>query len=399
MLIPWYPEDEDNGATSVVLPKFNGYIKMENIQMRAKDFSTLDPAQMLEDNVLFFYLEYLRTKEFADHKHDIHILSPAIVKLFSHSGSSLQREQIMQLKLDTKRIVLAVVHYSMHWSLLIIDQSEVTDRNQCCQFFHADSIEMRNNEAAKKLALKLAEALDLDFTFIEMSGTRQEENLDCGIFVIENAYKTLETVFRRGHQMTDEFEIPVTPKTAGRRSHLANIAQLLAVHRGFELEWETLDADESTIEELNSKIGDLIDTIVKQQLEKQKDVMVAHVKECVDIMKQKFDEDRDDFIAQVDSHAGFLIKQKFDEQKDELIDQVENHIDTVKKQWGKQKDELTVQVEEQIHNTIKRHLAIYADEILSHEIERIVQEQLRIKHEKEDEEEDKEKTNCYCVIM
>ena len=57
MLIPWYPEDEDNGATSVVLPKFNGYIKMENIQMRAKDFSTLDPAQMLEDNVLFFYLE------------------------------------------------------------------------------------------------------------------------------------------------------------------------------------------------------------------------------------------------------------------------------------------------------------------------------------------------------
>ena len=245
----------------------------------------------------------------------------------------------------------------------------------------------------------MAEALDLDFTFIEMSGTRQEENLDCGIFVIENAYKTLETVFRRGHQMTDEFEIPVTPKTAGRRSHLANIAQLLAVHRGFELEWETLDADESTIEELNSKIGDLIDTIVKQQLEKQKDVMVAHVKECVDIMKQKFDEDRDDFIAQVDSHAGFLIKQKFDEQKDELIDQVENHIDTVKKQWGKQKDELTVQVEEQIHNTIKRHLAIYADEILSHEIERIVQEQLRIKHEKEDEEEDKEKTNCYCVIM
>ena len=127
-----------------------------------------------------------------------------------------------------------VVHYSMHWSLLIIDQSEVTDRNQCCQFFHADSIEMRNNEAAKKLALKLAEALDLDFTFIEMSGTRQEENLDCGIFVIENAYKTLETVFRRGLKMKDEFEIPVTSKTTGRRRHLALIAQHMALRKVFD---------------------------------------------------------------------------------------------------------------------------------------------------------------------
>ena len=237
MLIPWYPEDEDNGATSVVLPKFNGYIKMENIQMRAKDFSTLDPAQMLEDNVLFFYLEYLRTKEFADHKHDIHILSPAIVKLFSHSGSSLQREQIMQLKLDTKRIVLAVVHYSMHWSLLIIDQSEVSDTNPSCHFFHADSIEMRNHQGAQELARHLAAALDLDyFTFHEMSGPRQGENLDCGIFVIENAYKTLETVFRRGLKMKDEFEIPVTSKTTGRRRHLALIAQHMALRKVFDLQ-------------------------------------------------------------------------------------------------------------------------------------------------------------------
>ena len=53
MLIPGFSEDEDNLATSVILPKFEGYIKMENLQMNAKDFSTLVPSQMLEDNVSY----------------------------------------------------------------------------------------------------------------------------------------------------------------------------------------------------------------------------------------------------------------------------------------------------------------------------------------------------------
>ena len=53
MLIPGFSEDEDNLATSVILPKFEGYIKMENLQMNAKDFSTLVPSQMLEDSVSY----------------------------------------------------------------------------------------------------------------------------------------------------------------------------------------------------------------------------------------------------------------------------------------------------------------------------------------------------------
>ena len=194
---------------------------------------------------------------------------------------------------------------------------------------------MRNNEAAKKLALKLAEALDLDFTFIEMSGTRQEENLDCGIFVIENAYKTLETVFRRGHKMKDEFEIPVTSKTTGRRRHLALIAQHMALRKVFDLQkhdWHN---------------------------EKQKHELTAHVINCVVKIILKFDEE----IAQVDS-VDSMIKKKCEEQKDELVAQVENHMDNVKKQVGMQKDELTVQVKKQIDKTTKRQFAIYVDEFL-----------------------------------
>ena len=72
--------------------------------------------------ITYFYLEYLRTKEFADHKQDIEILSPATVKLFSHLGSLLQREQIMQLKFGTKRCgpllhALESFDYRSEWSL------------------------------------------------------------------------------------------------------------------------------------------------------------------------------------------------------------------------------------------------------------------------------------------
>jgi len=182
--LPWYSQSEESKPAAVVLPQFEGFIKLEGAQMTAQNFSSLKETKEIEDNVLNFFLEYLRTKEFADNSKEIEILCPSFVRLFTSTESSFQRELIQPLNLITRKLVLAVVYNSAHWSLLVLALSgdATTDTGPTCNFFHADSIENFNHKAARKLALMLKAALKLqNCTFCEMIGPRQKPKLnDCG---------------------------------------------------------------------------------------------------------------------------------------------------------------------------------------------------------------------------
>jgi Ulp1 family protease len=89
-----------------------------------------------------------------------------------------------------------------------------------------------NREIAIKLVNRLSKALSLrNPTFIEKDGTRQNNAIDCGLFVIESSKKTLEQVFEHQKNMLDPFDSEVKIESEQMRQELKRIVQRMAEER------------------------------------------------------------------------------------------------------------------------------------------------------------------------
>jgi Ulp1 family protease len=89
-----------------------------------------------------------------------------------------------------------------------------------------------NNEIAMTLMVRLNLALNLrNPTFIEKDGTRQDNAIDCGLFVIESSKKTLEHVFELQKNMLAPFGAEVKIESEQMRQELKRIVQRMAEER------------------------------------------------------------------------------------------------------------------------------------------------------------------------
>ena len=171
-------------------------------------------------------MEYQRAVLFPDHKNEIEILGPSIVELLKSIPSSPLEEELLEnikpLNLMTKKVVLAVIHNSKpaHWSLLVY----IPNGN----IYHMDSLNSVNNEVAKTFASRLQHALKLnDCEFIEKQSSKQDNNYDCGLFVIANSGKTLEHIISDGKPMSEDFKTPLQLESKEKRNELLKIVQEL----------------------------------------------------------------------------------------------------------------------------------------------------------------------------
>jgi Ulp1 family protease len=219
-----------NGVANTVIAtlNFDGHVNLGNLRMASADFTTLDDGEQLDDNVLTFFMEWHRNNLREEDKNKVEIMGASLVALISSiSEKEDLLEVIRPLDLLSKKVVFAVINNLQkngHWSLLVF----LPSRN----FYHIDSISEMNREIAMKLVNSLSQALNLrNPTFIEKDGTRQDNAIDCGLFVIESSKKTLEHVFELQKNMLAPFGAEVKIESEQMRQELKRIVQRMAEER------------------------------------------------------------------------------------------------------------------------------------------------------------------------
>ena len=213
--------------TEITTLNFDGHVNLANLRMASADFATLDDGEQLDDNVVTFFMEWHRNNLKEEDKNKVEIMGASLVALISSISEEDLLEVIRPLNLLSKKVVFAVINNLQkigHWSLLVF----LPSRN----FFHIDSICELNREIAIKLVNRLSKALSLrNPTFIEKDGTRQNNAIDCGLFVIESSKKTLEQVFEHQKNMLDPFDSEVKIESEQMRQELKRIVQRMAEER------------------------------------------------------------------------------------------------------------------------------------------------------------------------
>ena len=164
-----------------------------DISLRVEDTYCLDGPDWLHDNLIEFYLEYLRHEKYREHKDKIEIIGPPVTQCIKLAGSpDVVSEMIDPLNLATKRVVLIPVNNSAqenaegtHWSLLaMVPPSQV--------FVHIDSLDM-NKDHAEQIAKVLSKHFGFkDPTYENYTKNQQSNAYDCGVYVLINARKVIE---------------------------------------------------------------------------------------------------------------------------------------------------------------------------------------------------------------
>ncbi len=163
-----------------------------DVSVRVNETYCLEEREWLHDNLIEFYLEYLRHIKHRSHKESIEIVGPTVTQCIKMTDCpKTVREMIEPLKLHQKKLVLIPVNNAnradaegSHWSLMVMIPSNG-------HFYHMDTLDM-NKECAKTLAIKLCSQLEFqDPKFEHFIGTRQDNAVDCGLYVMVNADKAI----------------------------------------------------------------------------------------------------------------------------------------------------------------------------------------------------------------
>ncbi len=163
-----------------------------DVSVRANETYCLEEKAWLHDNLMEFYLEYLRHVKHKSQRDNIEIVGPTVTQCIKMSECSrVVSEMLDPLNLLEKKMVLIPVNNASqadsegsHWSLLILVPSNG-------HFYHMDSLDF-NKDSAVILAIKMSQQLKLQEKLFEnFTGTRQDNAVDCGLYVLVNADKSI----------------------------------------------------------------------------------------------------------------------------------------------------------------------------------------------------------------
>ncbi len=196
-----------------------------DISVRVNETYCLERPVWIHDNLLEFYLEYLRHVKHRSHKDDIEIVGPTVTQCIKLCDSAeVVSDMIEPLKLPEKKMVLIPVNNSVlpdsegtHWSLLVLIPSEG-------YFYHLDTLDPVNRECAVRLAIKISKNMRLPSrTFENFNGTRQDNIVDCGLFVLLNADKAIDHF--TSSPVRDSFEPAKKPDIANMRRIILHVIE------------------------------------------------------------------------------------------------------------------------------------------------------------------------------
>lgn len=156
--------------------------------LRESDVELLEEPHWVNDNVIWFWMQYIENELFASRCGAIAFVGPDVAQLVK-LGTVLNVDQVLKsLDLNQKALILLPVNNCQdfdhpggcHWSLLVYIQGRKI-------FEHYDSSKGHNHFHAKAIARALAPLLSLrEVRVTEADCLQQHNSFDCGLYVIYN---------------------------------------------------------------------------------------------------------------------------------------------------------------------------------------------------------------------
>jgi len=182
---------EESGDSRVVLD-------YGDILLRRGDVLSLMEGEWLNDQVISFYFEYLKTSSKFSNLLGVELLHTSLVHLISCMPDQDQVDMILEpLALAQKDLVFAAVNDSedtsqpdsgSHWSLLVCERTR-----GAFSFYHFDSMGDSNRAPALALAAKLRGHLGSGGSLESVSEIPRQTNChDCGVYVLAVAEAILK---------------------------------------------------------------------------------------------------------------------------------------------------------------------------------------------------------------
>jgi len=172
-------------------------LNYHDANLKQSDVDLLKEGNWINDNLIFFWFEYLEYERFDKFSEKLSLIGPPVVHImksaFSNLGQAQEATMILEsMQLGGKRLILFPINNQnteamniggTHWTLLAYIASSNT-------FVHFDSLGKSDNKNhAQRVATFLSEYIlkNTDATVIDGECTAQKNGYDCGIHVIENA--------------------------------------------------------------------------------------------------------------------------------------------------------------------------------------------------------------------
>lgn len=156
--------------------------------LRESDVELLDEPHWVNDNIIWFWMQYLENELYASRCASLAFVGPDVVQLVK-LGAALNVDQVLKsLELKQKELILLPVNDCQefdlpggcHWSLLVYNQARKI-------FEHYDSSKGHNHSHAKAIARALAPLLSLrEVRVVESDCLQQHNSFDCGLYVMYN---------------------------------------------------------------------------------------------------------------------------------------------------------------------------------------------------------------------
>ncbi|KAH8033018.1 hypothetical protein MRX96_013699 [Rhipicephalus microplus] len=156
--------------------------------LRESDVELLDETNWVNDNIIWFWMQYLENELYASSCDSFAFVGPDVVQLVK-LGATLNVEQVLKsLDLKHKKLILLPINDcrdfelpgGCHWSLLVYNQAKK-------MFEHYDSSNGHNHSHAKTIARALTPLLSLrEGRVVESDCLQQHNSHDCGLYVMYN---------------------------------------------------------------------------------------------------------------------------------------------------------------------------------------------------------------------
>ncbi|KAJ2543943.1 hypothetical protein EV175_005939 [Coemansia sp. RSA 1933] len=158
-------------------------LDFENAEVRSSDFESLKPEGWLTGEIINFYWTYLERREFCTEPSVLFLGTYTTYRISNAENATVTDNISAQLsdELNHRQMVLIPLNHRSHWSLLVYCRLTRT-------FYHYDSISKHNRNFAERAAGKFLRVLEPNlkdgFYFKSMQTPQQNNDYDCGIYVL-----------------------------------------------------------------------------------------------------------------------------------------------------------------------------------------------------------------------
>ncbi|KAJ2309835.1 hypothetical protein IWW52_005582 [Coemansia sp. RSA 2704] len=174
-------------------------LDFENAEVRNSDYESLKPEGWLTGEIINFYWTFLERREFRTEPSLLFLGTYTAYRISNAESASVTDNISMQLsgELDQRQLILIPLNHRSHWSLLVYCRLTRT-------FYHYDSISKYNRNFAERAAGRFLRVLEPrlkdGFYFKSMQTPQQNNDYDCGIYVLAIAEELARRFINNKHK-------------------------------------------------------------------------------------------------------------------------------------------------------------------------------------------------------